>query len=232
MNICFLSDSVWEGVYLAQIQRSESRKLLANAQRPFYLLAETIRRYVYIILYHWANNRSKYVDACYISMINDKDGHIPSPLIMSTCKVLLHAHLEWDKNKGVHPEASKSWLKADRPDDSNYFNFKNVGGKNESSCAAMGHKLVILPGIAERYTFLMNSWNTLPDSYQQRVYKETLGTAEHQIRQAENPMPAVVIRVEAAGVHNGSLPMYSTSQVALEEPEIGRTDPNILIDNN
>jgi hypothetical protein len=62
-------------------------------------------------------------------MINDKDGHIPSPLIMFTCTALRHALLEWQKNEGVHPKASKSKLKADRPDRSNYFNHKNDGGK-------------------------------------------------------------------------------------------------------
>jgi hypothetical protein len=74
-------------------------------------------------------------------MIDDKDGHIPSPLIMFTCTVLHHALLEWQKNKGVHPKASKSKLKADRPDRSNYFNCKNDGGKITSCCAVMGRKL-------------------------------------------------------------------------------------------
>jgi hypothetical protein len=46
-------------------------------------------------------------------MINDKDGHIPSPLIMFTCTALRHALLEWQKNKGVHPQTSKSKLKED-----------------------------------------------------------------------------------------------------------------------
>jgi len=42
----------------------------------------------------------------------------------------------------------------------------------------------------------------------------------------------VVIRVEAARVDNAILFDYLTSEVALEEPEIGSTDPNIPIDNN
>jgi hypothetical protein len=62
-------------------------------------------------------------------MIDDKDGHIPSPLIMFTCTMLRHALLEWQKNKSVHPTASKSKLKADGRDRSNYFNFKNDHGK-------------------------------------------------------------------------------------------------------
>jgi hypothetical protein len=45
-------------------------------------------------------------------------------------------------------------------------------------------------------------------------------------------MPAVVISVEAARVDNVILLDYLTSEVALEEPEIGSTDPNIPIDNN
>jgi hypothetical protein len=75
---------------------------------------------------------------------------------------LRHALLEWQKNKGVHPKASKSNLKADRPDRSNYFNYTNDGGGNASCCAAMGPKLLTTPGVADTFTFLMNTWNTLP----------------------------------------------------------------------
>jgi len=64
------------------------------------------------------------------------------------------------------------------------------------------------------------------------VYKNTLATVKHQIQQAENPTPAEVISVEAARVENAILLDYLTSEVALEEPEIGSTDPNIPIDNN
>jgi len=99
-------------------------------------------------------------------MIDDKDGHIPLPLIMFTCTALRHALLEWQKNKGVHPKASKSQLKADRPDRLNYFNYKNDGGKNASCCAAMGRKSLTSTGIADTYAFLMNTWNTLLQSYQ------------------------------------------------------------------
>jgi hypothetical protein len=136
------------------------------------------------------------------------------------------------KNKGVHPKASKSKLKADRPDHSNYFNCQNDGGKIIPCCAAMGQKLLTLPGVADTYTFLMTTWNTLPESYQQRVYTNTLATVKRQIQQAENTTPAVVIGVEAARVDNAILLDYLTSEVALEEPEIGSTDRNIPIDNN
>jgi hypothetical protein len=74
---------------------------------------------MYIEFYHWANNRGKYTDGLFNSLINDKEGHIPSPQIMCTSTALRHAILEWQKNKGVHPKASKSKLKADRPDRSN-----------------------------------------------------------------------------------------------------------------
>jgi len=164
-------------------------------------------------------------------MIDDKDGHIPSPLIMCTCTALRHALLEWQKNKGVHLKAFKSKRKADRPDCSNYFICKNEGGKIVSCCTVTGRKLLTLPGMADTYTFLMNTWNTLPESYQQRVYNNTLATVKRQIQQAENPTPTVVISAEAPRVDNGILLDYLTSEVALEEPEIGTTDSNIPIDN-
>jgi hypothetical protein len=165
-------------------------------------------------------------------MINNKHGHIPSPLIMFTCTLLRHALLEWQKNKGVHPNTSKSKLKADRPDRSNYFNHKNDGGMIASCGPVTGRKLLNSPGIADMYTFLMNTWNTLRESYQQRVYNNTLATVKRQIQQTENPTPAVVISVEVARVDNAILLDYLPSEVALEEPEIGSTDPNIPIDNN
>jgi hypothetical protein len=78
----------------------------------------------------------------------------------------------------------------------------------------------------------MNTWNTLPESYQQRVYNIILTTVKCQIQQPENPMPPVVISVEAAPVDNAILLDYMASEVAHEEHEIGSPDPNILIDNN
>jgi hypothetical protein len=78
----------------------------------------------------------------------------------------------------------------------------------------------------------MNTWNTLLESYQQRVYNITFATAQHQIQQAENPTPAVVISVETARVDNAIHHDYLTAEVAPEEAEIGTTDPNIPIDNN
>jgi hypothetical protein len=64
------------------------------------------------------------------------------------------------------------------------------------------------------------------------VYNNTLATVKHQIQQAENPTPAVVINVGTACVDNAILLDYLTSEVALEEPEIQSTDPNIPIENH
>ena len=219
-------------VYAAEIPRRESRKLLTNGQSPVYFLAEAIPRFIYIKFYHRANNRGKDAHGFNDSIITDMDGHIPAPMIMFTCTALRHALLEWNKNKDVHPEASKSQLTADRPDRWNYFNYKNDVGKNASCCAATGNKLLTLPRVADMYTFLMNTWNTLPESYQQKVYKNTPATVKGQIKQAENPTPAVVISTEASCVYNAILLDYLISEVALEEPLIGNTDPNIPIDNN
>ena len=97
---------------------------------------------------------------------------------------------------------------------------------------AVVRKLLTSPGVADTYSLLMNTRNTLPESYQLRVYNNSLATVKRQIQQAENPTPAVVISVEAAHVDNAILVDYVTSEVALEEPEIGITDPNIPIDNN
>ena len=215
-----------------QIQCRESRKLLTNGQRTLDLLAEAIPGFIYIKFYHRANNCGKYADGLYNSMIDDKDSHIPLPLIMFTCTVLHHGLMEWQKNKGVHPKPSKSALKADRPDRSNYFHYKNDGGKNTSWCAATCRKLLTSFGIADTYTFLMYTWNTLPESYKQRVYAITLATVKHQIQQAENPTPAEVNNLEAVREDNALRLDYSTSDVAPEKPEIGSTDPNIPIDNN
>jgi len=104
------------------------------------LLMEIIPRLIYIKIYHRPNNHGKCVEGIYYSMINNKDSHLPSPLIMFTCTVLLHALLEWQKNKGVHPKASKSKLNADRPDCSIYFSYKNDDGKIASCCTVTGRK--------------------------------------------------------------------------------------------
>jgi hypothetical protein len=165
-------------------------------------------------------------------MIKDKDGHIPSPLIMFTCTAIRHPLQEWQKNNGVHPKDSQSKLKVDTPQRSNYFNHKHDVGQIASCCAVTGRKLLTSPGVADTYTFLMTTWNTLPESYQQRVYNNTLGTAKRPIQQAENTMPAMVISMEAAHVDNAILLDYLASELALEEPEIRSTDPNIPIDNN
>jgi hypothetical protein len=151
---------------------------------------------------------------------------------MFPCTTLRHAPLVWQNTKGVHPKASKSTLKVNRPDRSKYFNYNNDGGKNAFCCAATGHKMLTWLGDADMYTFLMNTWNTLPESYQQRVYQITLATVKRQIEQAENQTSAKVISTEVAHVDNVILLDYLTSEVALGDPEIRSTDPDIPIDNN
>jgi hypothetical protein len=79
---------------------------------------------------------------------------------------------------------------------------------------------------------MLNTWNTLPESYQLRVYNNTLGTLKCQIQQAENPTPDMVIITEEASVDNAILTDYLTFEVALEEPQIKSTDPIIPMDNN
>jgi hypothetical protein len=96
----------------------------------------------------------------------------------------------------------------------------------------MGRKLLTSSGTVDTYTFLINTWNTLPESYQQRLYKNTLATVKRQIQQVQNPTSAAVISTEAVHVDNAILLDYLTSEGALQEPEIGSTDPNIPIDNN
>jgi hypothetical protein len=96
----------------------------------------------------------------------------------------------------------------------------------------MSRKLFTSLGVADTYKFLMNTWNTLQESYQQRVYKITLAIVKRQIQQAENPTPAVVIGVEAARVDNTILLDYLTSEVTFEEPEVGSMDLNIPTNTN
>jgi hypothetical protein len=66
-------------------------------------------------------------------------------------------------------------------------------------------ELLTSPGGADTHTFLMNTWNTLLESYQHRVSNNTLPTGKRQIQQADNPTPAVVISVEPARVDNAIL---------------------------
>jgi len=109
--------------------------------------------------------------------------------------------------------------------------YNNDGGKHASCCAAIGRKVSWSPGVADTDTFSMNTWNTLLESYQQRVYKDTLATVKRKIQQAENPTPAKVISTEAAHSDNAILD-YLISEVALQEPEIRSNDPNIPMENN
>jgi hypothetical protein len=71
---------------------------------------------------------------------------------------------------------------------------------------------------------MMNSWKTLLKSYQQKMYKNTLGTVNRQIQQAINPMPVTVISLDAERVDNAILPGYLTSKVVLVDAVNGSTD--------
>jgi len=106
-------------------------------------------RCINIRCYHRQNISGQQADEMYTSMIHDKYGHIPSPLIMFTSTVLRHGLLEWQQNKGVHPRASKSPLEVEKTDRSNYFNCEDDTGQNESCCAASGRKLLTSPGVPE-----------------------------------------------------------------------------------
>jgi len=72
----------------------------------------------------------------------------------------------------------------------------------------MSRKLLASPGVADMYTFLMNTWNTLPESYQQSVYTHSIATLKCQIQQAENTTPAEVISMEAVRFDNAILADY------------------------
>jgi len=202
---------MWKVVYIVQILHRESRQMLTITQHPLYFLGETMPWCIYIKLHCRVYNRGKYADGFSNSMIDDKNSYIPSPLIMFTCTTLRHAPLVWQKNNGFHLKASKSKLKADRPEPSKYFNYKNDCGKNASCCATTGCKLLVLLGGADTYTFLMNTWNTLLESYQQRVHNNTLDTIKCQIPQAENPTPAMFISMKAANIDNAILLDYVAS---------------------
>jgi FPC/CPF motif-containing protein YcgG len=143
---------------------------------------------------------------------------------MFPCTALHHALLEWQKNIDVHSKPSKIKLNEDRPDRSKYFTHKNDGGKNVSCCAVTGPKWLTAAGDADTYTCLLTTWNTLPESYQRRVYNNTLATVKCQIQQAENPIPSMVISVEPVRVDNAILLDCLTSEVALGEPEFGSTE--------
>ena len=95
----------------------------------------------------------------------------------------------------------------------------------------MSRESLTSPGVAHTYTFLMNTWSTLLQSYQQRVYKSTLLTVKRQMQNAENPTPAGVISFEAACVHYSSFLDYLACEGVLEGPEIGSTDQNIPVEH-
>jgi hypothetical protein len=128
------------------------------------------------------------------------DSHIPSPLVIFCCTVLCHALLQWQKNTGVHPKASKSRFEVEKQDGSNNFNYRIDSRRNGAHCASTGCRFLTQPGVAAIYTFLTCTWNTLPEHYQQSVSKKTLPTVKRQIQQLESPLPAVGNSIEAARI--------------------------------
>ena len=76
---------------------------------------------------------------------------------MFTCTTLHHFLLEWQKNTGVPPQASKVTFNAGKLDQSNYSNYMNDCGTNTPCCATMGCKDQFAPGIDDLYTFFINA---------------------------------------------------------------------------
>jgi hypothetical protein len=94
---------------------------------------------------------------------------------------------------------------------------------------AVVRKLLTLPGVADTDIFSMNTWNTLPESYQQRVYNITVATVKHQKKQAEKPAPPMANSIEPTSIHMTILLDYLTTEMALAEPENRSTEPEIPI---
>jgi len=110
-----------------------------------------------------------------------------------SCLPALHrAMLGWSgKRKKVFIQklASQSWMRKDVIARATSWT-RMMLVRSHPVALTTGRMLLTSPGVADRYTFLINTWNTLPESYQQWVYKNTLATVKHQIQQAENPTPA------------------------------------------
>lgn len=64
------------------------------------------------------------------------------------------------------------------------------------------------------------------------MYNNTLAIVQCQMQLVKKPTSGMVISLEAVRVDNTILLDYLTSEVALENPEIGSIVPNIPIDNN
>jgi hypothetical protein len=104
--------------------------LLTNGQCQLHFLAEAIPHCVYMTSYQWVNNSGKYADGFHNSVIDNKDGHIPSKQTMFTCTAFCHSLVEWPQNKSVHTKSSKSKLNPNSPDRSDYLKHNNHSGKN------------------------------------------------------------------------------------------------------
>jgi hypothetical protein len=94
----------------------------------------------------------------------------------------------------------------------------------------MGHTWLTYPAFEDTYRFLENSWYALLESYQQRLNSNSLATVERMSQHADNPALPMVISLQVACVNNAILLDNLTSQMAIEETEIRRSNRNIPID--
>jgi len=70
-------------------------------------MVESITWFGIIKVHHRTITSGKYAAGCDDSLIDDKNSHIHRSLIMFIFNTVRHALLEWQKNKGVHPNCSK-----------------------------------------------------------------------------------------------------------------------------
>jgi len=99
MSSLFLWQSIWKVVYAVQMQCRECRKRLTNSEDLLYFLAQVLPGCIYIQFYHWQNIPGQYADALYNSKIDDREEHIPAPLIIFSCTLLRQHLLEGQKKE-------------------------------------------------------------------------------------------------------------------------------------
>ena len=82
------------------------------------------------------------------------------------------------------------------------------------------------PGIADMEFILDEYLEHTSRELPTEGVQNTPATVKRQIQQAENQTPAMFISVEPSHADNAILLDYLTSEVALDEPAVGSTDPN------
>ena len=105
---------------------------MRNMKRPLWFLTEAVPNFIYIKFFRRSNSRGKYADGFYNFMIADKEGQIPTPLIIYTCAAFRHSLLEWEKNGGAPPKARSKLETQAKQNPATYFNYKNDGGSTPS----------------------------------------------------------------------------------------------------